>query len=69
MLNNVQIELLQAMSAMHSDEDLLSLKRVLSSFFANRAEAQMDELWDSGAWNEQMLTNLQNAHYRTPYRS
>ena len=67
MLNNAQIELLQALSAMHTDEDLLSLKRALSSFFANRAEAQMDELWESGAWNEQTLSDLRTAHYRTPY--
>ena len=67
MLNNVQIELLSAMSSMHSEEDLLALKRALTAFFADRAEAEMDALWDRGEWNEQTLANLKTAHYRTPY--
>ena len=68
MLNPVQIELLSAMSALKSDADLLALKRALSNFFAERAEAAMEELWQTGEWNEDTLEDLKTVHYRTPYK-
>ncbi|MGM9745909.1 MAG: hypothetical protein ACI30H_02990 [Paludibacteraceae bacterium] len=68
MMNAVQIELLKAMSEMHSEEDLLSLKRFLVAFFAERVDAGMDELWNKGQWNEQTLQDLSTAHSRTTYK-
>lgn len=67
MINPVQIEMLNAMSEMKTQEDLLSLKRFLVAFFAERVEAGMDQLWESGAWNEQTLKDLKSAHHRTAY--
>ena len=67
MLNNVQIELLEAMASLKKEEDLLALKRVLVEFFAKRVDEEMDKLWNSGKWNEQTLQDLKTAHYRTPY--
>ena len=68
MLNPVQIELLNAMSALKSDADLLALKRALANFFAERAETAMEELWQTGAWNEEKMEELKTSHYRTPYK-
>ena len=67
-MNPVQIELLNAMSELHSEEDLLSLKRFLVSFFAERVDAGMEELWQNGQWDEKTLQDLHSAHYRTPYK-
>ncbi|MCQ2351428.1 MAG: hypothetical protein MJ003_05575 [Paludibacteraceae bacterium] len=38
------------------------------TFFAQRVDAGMDALWDSGKWNEQTLTDLSTAHSRTAYK-
>lgn len=69
MINPVQKELLSAMAELHSEEDLLSLKRFLVAFFAERIEAGMDELWKTGQWNEQTLQDLSHEHNRTPYNA
>lgn len=66
--NQAQIELLGAMSAIQSEDELIELKHAISEFFARRADAEMDKLWEDGKWNEQTLESLKSAHYRTPYR-
>lgn len=68
MINSVQKELLNAMAELNSEEDLLSLKRFLVAFFAQRIDAGMDELWKTGQWNEQTLQDLSHEHNRTPYK-
>lgn len=65
--NQAQIEMLGALSAIKSDADLVALKHAISEFFANRADEEMEKLWDNGTWNEQTLEDLRTAHYRTPY--
>lgn len=67
MMNPVQIEMLSALSEMHTAEDLLSLKRFLVAFYAERVDAAMDRLWDEGKMNEQKLQELKTAHRRTAY--
>ena len=68
MINAVQMELLSAMSGLNSQEDLLSLKRFLVAFFAQRVDAGMDALWDNGQWNDQTLRDLSTAHSRIAYK-
>lgn len=65
--NQAQIEMLGALSAIHSEADLYALKLAISEFFANRADEEMEKLWADGSWNEQTLMDLRTAHYRTPY--
>lgn len=65
--NQAQVELLGAMSALHSDSDLIALKQAISEFFARRADEEMEKLWQDGKWNEKTLETLRTAHYRTPY--
>lgn len=66
-MNQVQIEMLSAMSELKTDEDLLSLKRFLVAFYAQRIDAAMDKLWNDGKWDEQKLQDLKTAHRRTAY--
>ena len=66
--NKAQIELLDTMASVESDEELMALKHAISEFFARRADEEMDRLWQSGEWNEQTLEDLRSAHYRTPYK-
>ena len=66
--NKAQIELLDLIAGVNSEEELNALKYVISEFFARRADEELDKLWQNGQWNEQTLEDLHNAHYRTPYK-
>ena len=66
-LSPAQIEVLNAVAWLKSDEEIRELQHVISEFFANRADEAMEQLWSEGTWNEQTLADLKKAHYRTPY--
>ena len=57
------------MAQLNSNEDLTELKRVLSRFFADRADKEMERLWDEGVINEQILDSWGKEHLRTPYQT
>lgn len=63
--NKAQLEMLDVMAGIESEEELNALKHAISEFFARRADEEMEKLWNSGEWNEQVLGKLKNAHYRT----
>lgn len=65
--NAAQIEILGTMARLNSDEDLSELKRVLARFFADRADREMERLWQEGVINEQIIDNWGQEHMRTPY--
>lgn len=64
-----QVEVLNAVAHLHTEEEIRDLRKAISHFFLERTNQEMDKLWESGAWNEQTLESLKNAHYRTPYKS
>ncbi len=51
-LTNAQVELMKLYSTNLSNQDLEELKNLLSKFYANKAIAQADEIW-----NEKGLTD------------
>ena len=59
--NKAQLEMLDIMANIRSDEELDALKHAV-------ADEEMEKLWQSGKWNEQTLKELGNAHYRIPYK-
>lgn len=67
--NKAQLEMLDIMAGIRSEEELEALKRVISEFYARRADEELDKLWQLGEWSEQTLKELGEAHYRTPYKS
>ncbi|MBO4646440.1 MAG: hypothetical protein J5642_07995 [Bacteroidales bacterium] len=66
-LNSAQIEMLSALAQLNSEEDLRALKDALSKFFAERADREMEKLWDEGVINEQVIEKWSKEHMRTPY--
>lgn len=56
-LSNVQIELMKMFSHNLNDDDLVSLKRVLANFFAEKASDEMDKLWDQNNWSNKTMDN------------
>ena len=56
------------MSHIKNSLALDQLKDQLADFYARQVDEEMEELWESGEWNEQKLQSLQDAHFRTPYK-
>lgn len=66
--NRAQIEILNAMASLKSEEDLRELKQAISNFFAERADREMERLWEEGVINEEVIEGWKNEHMRTHYR-
>lgn len=66
--NAAQIELLHAMASIETEEELHELKLALSKFFAQRAQKELDKLWDNGTLDQKRLNDLRHQHLRTPYK-
>ena len=66
-LNAAQIELLNSVAHVESDEDLHELKHTLALFFARLADREMNRLWDEGTINEEVIEQWGHEHMRTPY--
>lgn len=64
-----QLELMNAVANINSQEDLDSLRLTLSLFFAERAQAAIDKMWDEGTFNQEKLDELRGQHLRTPYKT
>lgn len=65
--NPAQLELLSTMASLNTEADLIELKQVLTRFFADRADREMERLWDEGIINEETLEFWKHEHMRTPY--
>ena len=63
-----QIELLNAMAWLKTDEELFALRHAISEFFADRADQEIDRLWNEGILNDEIVEGWKNEHMRTPYR-
>lgn len=67
--NAAQLQILDLMSYVESDETLDEIKDMLSNYFAQKAEKEIDKLWDSGKINSTIIEEWKNEHMRTPYNS
>lgn len=65
--NQTQLHILNMASHIKTEQSLNLLKQQLAAFYAKLIDDQMDELWESGEWDEQKLANLRGAHFRTSY--
>lgn len=64
-----QLELMDAVANISSQEDLDALRLTLSLFFAERAQLAIDKMWEDGTLNQSKLDELRKQHLRTPYKS
>ena len=65
--NPAQRAVLNVISCLQSDQDLEDLKKTLIKFMNERMQREMDKLWDSGAWSNEKLVEMQSEHLRTSY--
>ena len=67
-LNEAQLQILDMMSFIKSEETLNDLKKVISDFFAQQAQNEIDRLWKNGELNETKVEGFIKLHERTPYK-
>ena len=67
-LNDAQIDILNMMRWVKSDETLNDLKQALSDFFAKKAKEEMDAMWMRGEMTQEKVDSYADLHERTPYR-
>lgn len=67
--NAAQLQILDLMSYVENDETLDEIKDMLSNYFAQKAEKEIDKLWDAGIINNTIIEDWKNEHFRTPYNS
>ena len=66
-LNEAQLSVLRLLATMKSVEEVHELKRIISSYYAQKATEEMDQLWDDGKWSEEKNEEILKEHLRTPY--
>ena len=60
--NPAQRAVLNVISCLQSNQDLEDLKKTLIKFMNERMQREMDKLWDSGAWSNEKLAEMQSEH-------
>ena len=56
-LTNLQIELIKLFSLDLSEDQLMEVRQLLSSYFAEKASDEMDKLWDEKGWDNETMDN------------
>ena len=63
-LSNLQQELLKVFHYNLGENQLLEIKELLSRYFAEKATAEMDRLWENNNWNEDTMAHWAKEHTR-----
>ena len=63
-----QLDVLNLVRGMQSEEDYVDFRNMLARYFADKAQKQIDALWENGTINEQTIEQWGNERMRTPYR-
>lgn len=66
--NQAQMQLLEMMSFVSTPESLADLNKVISDYFAQQAQREIDRLWETGELNESKVESFRVLHERTPYK-
>lgn len=66
-LNQAQLQILDMMSFIKTPEALTDLNRVISNYFVQKADAELDQMWADGTLSEERIESFRHLHERTPY--
>ena len=67
-LNIAQLDFLQLLGHIKTEEELDELRQVVSDFYARKAEEAMNHLWETGQWSKEKDEEILRTHLRTPYK-
>ena len=65
--NKAQLEILNLMSYVESEAMLNEIRDILSHYFAEKAQQEIDKLWEEGTINDVVVEGWKTEHMRTPY--
>lgn len=66
-LTPTQRHLLKMFSFSKDEKSMEIIKDALAHCFAQNVDIAMDQLWESGEWDNDRNENVLNEHLRTPY--
>ena len=66
-LHQAKMNLLRVVDCIRTIDDVQAIQPILANYYAQKAEAEMDRLWDNGTINEQVIEQWGQEHMRTPY--
>ena len=64
-INPAQYELLNVLSCVNKEEDIMELKSVIVKFLNTRLQKEIDRLWEDGTLTEQKVADWTDEHMRT----
>jgi hypothetical protein len=67
-MTNLQLELLKIFKYNLAESQLVELKEVLSQYFMNKVDSEMDKVWNEKNWSNSTMDSIVNQHTRTPYK-
>ena len=56
------------MSVFDTPEAVTDLKQAISNYFAQKAEEEIDKLWENGTLSEAKIERFRSLHERTAYK-
>ena len=62
---NLQLELLKAFSHQLDDRELLEIRKMLATFFAQRAIEEANKVWDEKRWTDADIDRMLKTKMRT----
>ena len=66
-LHEAKMDLLRVVDRIKTVDEIQVIRKVLANYYAQKAEEEMDRLWDNGSINEQTIEQWGKEHMRTPY--
>ena len=63
-----QLDVLNLVKGIQTEGDYVDFRNMLARYFADKAQKQIDALWENGTINEQTIEQWGNERMRTPYR-
>lgn len=58
--NSIQNDILNMISFVKDENTLIMLKNLISDFFAQRADEELNRLWDEGVLNDDKIESFRN---------
>ena len=62
-----QVQVFNMVSHIKTAVGLEQLRKQLAAFYAKQIDDEMDQLWESGQFDEKRMKELRGSHFRIPY--
>ena len=66
-MNQTLLQILDMLSFIKTPEALRDLNKVISDYFVQMADDELDRMWNEGTLNEERIDSFRHLHKRTPY--